>query len=356
MSKEFDLLVFVGRMQPFHNGHKKIIETALQKADNVLVLIGSAGKARNIRNPFTFEERQNMINSCFDCNGGRQDRLIIKPLYDKMYNDSAWIKQIQEITNETILDIVNPGGFRLNGTNDAKVGLIGAAKDHTSYYLKLFPQWGHVDVPVHNDIHATNIREGFLAGTLQKHECAINELPMPVANFLFNEFKHGSEYPQLQKELLFVRDYKKQWKAAPYPVTFVTVDAVVEQSGHILLVKRRSEPGKGLWALPGGHLEVDEKIMDGIMRELKEETLIKVPEAVLRGSVVATNVFDDPNRSNLGRVITHAAHIRLTNDLKLPKVKGADDAEKARFTPISEIREDMMFDDHYAIIQYFLGA
>jgi bifunctional NMN adenylyltransferase/nudix hydrolase len=43
------------------------------------------------------------------------------------------------------------------------------------------------------------------------------------------------------------------------------------------------------------------------------------------------------------------------DDTSLPKVKGADDAEKARWVPISEIAEDKLFDDHYHIIQYFLG-
>jgi bifunctional NMN adenylyltransferase/nudix hydrolase len=45
----------------------------------------------------------------------------------------------------------------------------------------------------------------------------------------------------------------------------------------------------------------------------------------------------------------------LADDITLPKVKGADDAEKAKWVPISELREEDFFDDHYFIIQYFLG-
>jgi len=162
-------------------------------------------------------------------------------------------------------------------------------------------------------------------------------------------------YKKLNSELKFVRDYKKQWEAAPYPVKHATVDAVVEQSGHILLVKRKAEPGKGLWALPGGHLNEFEKQLDGAIRELREETKIKVPEAVLRGSIRDHETFDDPYRSTLGRVITKAYHFKLPDDITLPRVKGADDAEKARWVPISELREDQFFDDHYHIISYFLG-
>lgn len=353
MNKEFDLLIFIGRFAPFHMEHKRIVDIALTKAKNVLVLVGSSGKARTIRNPFTFEERVLMIRDSIEFDAGQ---LIVKPLYDKTYNDDAWIKQVQEVVNQTALGLANNGGFPIHGLADMKIGLIGASKDNTSYYLKLFPQWGSVNVDIKNPLHATAIREGFLAGTLQKHEISGNEVTPEVATFLYRDFKPSEVYAQLQSELNHVKLYKKQWEAAPYPVKHVTVDSVVTQSGHVLLVKRRSEPGKGLWALPGGHLEVDERIIDGIIRELKEETMIKVPEAVLRGSIVDIRVYDDPHRSTIGRIITHAAHIKLKDDVKLPKVKGSDDAEKAKWIPIGDLREDALFDDHFHIVNDLLNG
>lgn len=346
MEKEFDLLVFVGRFQPFHNEHKRIIDIALEKSKNVLVLVGSAGKARTIRNPFTFDERKQMIINSYDWNSG----LIVKPLFDKTYNEAAWINQVQHIVKDTVLDVVNNFGFQNSGFSDAKVGLIGASKDNTSYYLKMFPQYKSINVEIQADLHATTIRERYL-----KDGFLYNlNLPVNVTDFL-NEFKKTETYNQLQDELAFVKDYKKQWEVSPYPVKHATVDAVVEQSGHILLVKRRSEPGKGLWALPGGHLNEYERQLDGAIRELREETKIKVPEAVLRGSIRDHETFDDPYRSTLGRVITKAYHFKLADDVTLPKVKGADDAEKAKWVPIGDLREDQMFDDHFAIVQYFLG-
>lgn len=344
---EFDLLVFIGRFQPFHLEHKRVIDIALTKARNVLVLVGSSGKARTIRNPFTFPERHKMITGAY----GPRDlqRLRVHPLRDKTYNDSAWIKQVQDIVTKIAISQNNPDGVNLHGTG--KVGLIGASKDNSSYYLKLFPQWESVNVPIECPVNATEVRNTFFE---DEEVTMAPDLPKNVVEFL-ESFSETEACETLRKEYWFVERYKEAWKAAPYPVKHLTVDAVVEQSGHILLVKRRSEPGKGLWALPGGHLEMDETLMDGVIRELREETRIKVPDPVLRGSVQATHMFDDPYRSNIGRVVTFASYIKLSNDTSLPKVKGADDAEKAKWVPISEITEDRLFDDHYHIIQYFLG-
>jgi len=377
MTKEFDLLVFIARAQPFHLEHKRIIDIALEKSNHVLVLIGSSGRARTIRNPFTYLERRDMIQKNYPSRWAGQGSvwtsddhaLIIRPLFDKTYNDSAWIKQVQDNVVSVAMDIANPGEvgkiFKANGIGYLNIGLIGASKDRTSYYLKMFPQWGSVDVKIETDLHSTDIREAYFDGTLTPTE-ARKVLPENVVDTLFMNYLnysdvegHGfqvtSYYKQLQNELRFIRKYKESWAKAPYPVKHATVDAVVEQSGHILVVRRRSEPGKGLWALPGGHLNEFERQIDGAIRELKEETKIKVPEAVLRGSIVAEKTFDDPYRSTIGRIITQAYHIKLPDQVELPKVKGSDDAEKAVWLPIGEMQEDMFFDDHFYIIQKFLG-
>jgi len=66
MKKKFDYLVFIGRFQPFHHGHAKVIETALENAEHVIVLIGSSNRARDWYNPFTYEERASIINECHE--------------------------------------------------------------------------------------------------------------------------------------------------------------------------------------------------------------------------------------------------------------------------------------------------
>jgi bifunctional NMN adenylyltransferase/nudix hydrolase len=92
-----------------------------------------------------------------------------------------------------------------------------------------------------------------------------------------------------------------------------------------------------------------------MLRELREETMIKVPAPVLKGSIVRSKVFDAIDRSPRGRIITHAFHIVLP-DGELPRVKGSDDAEKARWVPIAEVKSEDCFEDHYEILQHFVGA
>lgn len=342
MRKVFDLLVFIGRFQPFHNGHKKVVDQALKDAENVLLLVGSAGSPRTTRNPFSYPERVKMISSVYD-DGDHSPALLFAPVYDRLYNDTAWIKQVQECVQGTL--------DRL-GIIKGRVGLIGASKDHTSYYLNIFPQWSTVNVPLDDSImHATDVRDFyFKTGTVKS-----NYAPYNVRTFLEDVFYHSEDFKLLAEELAYNESYKKAWEAAPYPVKHVTVDAVVEQSGHILLVRRKHNPGKGLWALPGGHLELHERLKEGVIREVREETGLKVPDKVLTGSLKADHIFDEVNRSNIGRVITYAQHIKLQDNMELPKVKGMDDADKAKWVPLVDIKENLVFDDHFHIINYFVG-
>ena len=56
--------VLIGRFQPFHNGHLALLEQALQVAQQVIVVLGSAHQARSPKNPWVWEERRKMIDDC----------------------------------------------------------------------------------------------------------------------------------------------------------------------------------------------------------------------------------------------------------------------------------------------------
>ena len=347
--KQFDYLVFIGRFQPFHVGHQEVITKALELADKVVILVGSSNQPRNIKNPFSFAERKTMILNAYGFNTIPGDtntdykRLLIAPLRDQKYNDQAWAASVQNIVQGQIATL---------GWTDKprRGGLIGHAKDESSYYLQMFPQWELVEHSINEEVHATNMREIYFEANIRYLRDVV-----PDSTYRFLEsFAHTGDYKALQAEQVFIRKYKKSWEAAPYAPTFLTCDAVVVQSGHVLLVKRGANPGKGLWALPGGFVNQGERIENAMLRELREETRLKVPEPVLRGSIKSKEVFDHPDRSLRGRTVTQAFHIELTSG-KLPAVKGGDDAAQAKWVPLSFVREEEMYEDHYQILTHFVG-
>ena len=117
------------------------------------------------------------------------------------------------------------------------------------------------------------------------------------------------------------------------------------------MVRRKGKLGKGLLALPGGFLNADEEIKDAALRELREETVIKVSKEDLELAIVDERVFAHPLRSLRGRTITSVFLINLKSG-PLPKVKGNDDSEKSFWLPLNEVmqRESEFFEDHFQII------
>jgi bifunctional NMN adenylyltransferase/nudix hydrolase len=82
-----------------------------------------------------------------------------------------------------------------------------------------------------------------------------------------------------------------------------------------------------------------------------------VDKKTLESCIKDSKVFDYPRRSLRGRIITHAFLIDLGTGT-LPIVKGSDDADKSWWMSLSEFftREEEFFEDHFHIIQYFIGS
>jgi bifunctional NMN adenylyltransferase/nudix hydrolase len=340
MTKKYDTLVLIGRFQPLHSAHLEIIKRATALTDQLVIIVGSAKQPRTYKNPFTFEERRAMIK---DATRGLNMQVYVEPNTDTIYNDQAWAVRVQGIVSK----------YRVLG--GAGVGIIGHKKDDSSFYLDMFPQWGYENVELIEFLSAVDIRDLYFKNSVN-YKFIKGVLPETTYDFLL-DFAHTEEYRQIIREREFIAEHNKQYAGLKYPPIFSTADSVVICSGHVLMIKRRAEPGKGLWALPGGYVnaKTDKSVEDAAIRELREETQIKVPAPVLRGSIVRSKVFDAVDRSPRGRIITHAFHIQLP-DGELPKVKGSDDAEKARWVPIAEVRSEECFEDHFEIISHFVGA
>ena len=107
----------------------------------------------------------------------------------------------------------------------------------------------------------------------------------------------------------------------------LTVDGVIIKDNQVLLIKRKNDPYKNKWAIPGGFVDYGEKTEDAVLREVKEETGIRAKIDRLIG------VYSEPKRDPRKHVVSIAY---LLKDVK-GEEKGGDDAREAKWWGINEL-------------------
>lgn len=339
-SSRAQVAVLIGRFQPFHNGHATLLRHALDSAPRVMVVLGSSFQARSPKNPFSWQERAAMVAATLD--GNDRDRVSYIPMRD-YYDDRRWANAVRRQVERHV-------------DATAQVILVGHFKDASSDYLNRFPHWRLTAVDNELDIDATTIRRILfeaenIDGSL---EVIAQRVPSAVRQYL-KAWSVLPTYSQLAQEHAQVAAYQAAWRTAPYPPIFSTADAVVKTAGHVLLIRRGGFPGQGLWAVPGGFVEQRERLLQGAIRELNEETGLAVLPSSLEDALVDVKVFDHPDRSLRGRTITHAHFFDLRTE-HLPEVEGSDDAAQASWVPITQLTEmeECFFEDHFHILDHFL--
>lgn len=129
-----------------------------------------------------------------------------------------------------------------------------------------------------------------------------------------------------------------------YPHPAVACDCVVfsqsPQGWKVLLIRRKNDPYRGLWAFPGGFLNPDEDAEQGALRELEEETGLSLPHAEQFFAATA------PGRDPRERVISIVHYAVVDHELE---VAGGDDAEEAGWFGLDALPE-LAF-DHGEILQ-----
>ena len=118
----------------------------------------------------------------------------------------------------------------------------------------------------------------------------------------------------------------------------LTVDGVIIKEEEILLIKRIKNPFKNKWALPGGYVEYNEKVEDAAIREIFEETGLKVEIEKLFG------VYSEPNRDPRGHTVSIVYIMNIIGGV----LKSGDDASDAKFFETNKLPE-LAF-DHWKII------
>ena len=124
----------------------------------------------------------------------------------------------------------------------------------------------------------------------------------------------------------------------------VTVDAIAfsleQDSPEVLLIQRKNEPFKNMWAFPGGFVEMDEDLIDAAKRELKEET------SLTGINLQQLQTFGKPGRDPRGRQITIVFFGIVKSKTK---IKAGDDASAAKWYKIENLAK-LAF-DHNEILQ-----
>ena len=133
-----------------------------------------------------------------------------------------------------------------------------------------------------------------------------------------------------------------------YPRPAVTADCVVitkESEPKVLLIQRGADPFKGAWAFPGGFMNMDETTEQCAIRELEEETGLKV------ATVHQIGAYSKVDRDPRGRTIT-VVYLAIIDTPQ--NVIGKDDAAKAEWFPITDL-PTLAF-DHEEIIKDAFAA
>jgi len=345
-SPSFDAAVCIGRFQPPHRGHLALVQQALAVAPWAVVVLGSAFQARTPKNPFSWPERAEMIRGALP--ESDRARLLFVPVRD-VYDEPRWARSVRDGVAAVL---------QAQGVEARSVALVGHFKDPTSEYLHAFPQWrlqrlARVDAP-----DGTAVRDALFGAT---GDIAAALMPLAAAlpdstRAFLQAWSLRPECATMALEWRMLRDYHAAWSVAPYPPVFVTVDAVVTCARHVLLIERGQSPGKGLLAVPGGFIEQRETVMQSTLRELEEETALAVAPEALHQAWRRTTVFDHPDRSQRGRMITHASWFEFA-DGPLPAARAGDDAASLRWWPIEQLPalEDRFHDDHFHILDHFLA-
>jgi 8-oxo-dGTP diphosphatase len=135
----------------------------------------------------------------------------------------------------------------------------------------------------------------------------------------------------------------------PYPRAAITADIIVlkqlENHLYVLLIERKHPPFEGMWALPGGFMDMDETLEETALRELKEET------GITGIALKQFHTFSTLGRDPRHRTVTTVFSGYINNNT--PKAKAGDDASKVEWFEINKL--PLLAFDHEEMMGMFLA-
>lgn len=301
--------LYIGRFQPWHKGHQFVLYEMHKAADleEIIIGVGSKQYSRTQNNPYTFDERVELIER--NIKDKRKHHIIgIKDLHD----NSRWAENI--ITNLPKFDVIYSGNQ--------------IVKD-------VFGERGiEVRTPAYTGINATDVRKQMITGGDWDH----------LVTKETKDWIKENNADQLIKDI-----YCKYLRPA------ATMDMIIDYTPEktkeenktagsgIVLIRRGEPPYLGMWALPGGHLEYGiETMKQAAVRETKEETNLDVD---IHG-VQLFNEYSRPGRDPRQHTVT----LVYVTDVKGGELKAGSDAKEIKAFPLDAIPEAMAF-NHREILE-----
>jgi nicotinamide-nucleotide adenylyltransferase len=285
--------VFIGRFQPFHNGHASVLKAmdSAQDIEEILVGIGSYQYDFQHKkpeqwideNPFTGPERDYMLSLALSKISKRSAVIPIPDIHDF----PRWVSYVEELTPK--FEVVYSGNTIVRELFEKK-----------GYEVRLINS---------NSVSATTIR-----GMMARGESSWKKLvPKNIADYI-SSISGDERVRNLYEKRKVMRN--------PIPV----VDAIIDYSDAfskkgIILVNRKNPPLG--WALPGGYIEYGESAEEACIREVYEETGLEIKIDTLWK--ILSDPKRDPRQHNISICYLATAH---KNSYNLPRA--GDDAKGIR--------------------------
>lgn len=303
--------VYIGRFQPFHKGHKAIVDLTvkmMKPEDTFMIIIGSADQQETERNPLSASQRKEMLS--IELEGYP---VTISTINDSPYNYDLWIEHLcakmlgfKSATHEDFFE--KQEDFIKGFSNICIVGMENVEEyiDRITKYYTYAPT-EHFDLGISSHIfseletqtsvHGSSIRtlvcsedRGHLENFYSDIKDFVSEKVLAylkTVNFpliVYNAYVNGINYVAST--------------GCKYNSCFMTVDNIVfdKFANKILLIKRKDN---GKFAIPGGFAEPYMNMKDNALRELEEETSITakmLKDAFVKIDELEPTLIDAPYR------------------------------------------------------------
>lgn len=210
--------VLIMRGEPIHNMHKALIDLAKDKVDHLIVIFGSEDRCRTPKNPWTVDERYDMLRGIYpeetDEGNTYFPKIVAWGVGDFRYNDQRWCEAIQNAVSAWTY-----------GEDGDEIYLVKYIKDKSGYYQELFPQWGEINLydemqekfpEEAGKLNATDIRKLYFMHTVSMHPDIKGLVPESVYEFLC-KFKETDQFKTLKEEYNFYQEYRAKMSSGAYP-------------------------------------------------------------------------------------------------------------------------------------------